>query len=388
MNNVVVVGNDHFNTLWLIRSLGMGGFRVTVVIINPDSFGSFVCKSRYCEKSYIVKDFDEMIGRLGSLSFEHKVPIFANGDKVAIALDESYDFLSTKYILHHCRHQQGGIKYWMDKSNMLSCASKCGLNVPSTLSVDLNAGALDYDAIPYPCLIKPEISADASKNTFRVCYTEEQLKFAISEIKSDCAHVLIQEYVKRDYEYLVYGVSTEKEIILPGGLTKVHTCLDVNNLGMTSYAYLSNELPYPLRDFECIKRFVREMGYYGLFSIEFMITKDKAYFLEINLRNDGTCYITTQAGVNIPSLWAANVLGMDTSNMRRSLIRPRTYGLNEVNYLKYTVRSQSLLTSFKELFSAKAFSLCKYDDIMPVMSKIFIGFKKVLNKIEHKVASR
>lgn len=385
MKNVIVVGGDHYNTLWLIRSLGMGGFYVIAVLVNPGSQKSFVCKSRYCKESYIVNDFDEMIHRLYQFSFGCKVPIFANGDVVAEVMDENYNLLSQKYILHHCNHQQGSIKYWMNKSNMLSLAKTVGIEVPYSLSVDLNDDSINYKKIPFPCLIKPEISAAASKNSFRVCNDEAQLKSAISEIKRDCSHVLIQEYVKRDYEYLVYGVSTEKEIILPGGLTKVHTCSDVNNLGMASYAYLSNELPSQIGNFECIKRFVREMGYYGLFSVEFMLTKDKAYFLEINFRNDGTCYFTTQAGVNIPSLWAASVLDMDTTHMQKSLIRSRTYGLNEVNYLKYTIRSQSLLTSLKELFSAKAFSLCKLNDMIPVFSKVFIATHNVLSKIMDRI---
>lgn len=378
MNKVIVIGTDHYNTLWLIRSLGMGGFYVTAVIINPDSNKSFVCKSRYCKESYIVSDFDEMIQLLCNLSFNYKVPVFTNGDTGAVALDESYELLSHKYILHHCNHKQGGIKYWMDKSNMLSLAEKVGINIPSSLSVDLNRDSLNYELIPFPCLIKPEVSATSSKDTFRVCNDVEQLKQAVKEIKEDCAKVLIQEYVKRDYEYLVYGVSTSDEVILPGGLIKVHTCKDTKNLGMASYAYLSDEIPKQLGDFEGIKKMVRKMGYYGLFSIEFMITENKAYFLEINLRNDGTCYFTTQAGVNIPALWASKVLGQKTSNIRKSLVRSRTYGMNEINYIKYTLKTQSIVTSLKEILHARAFSLCKWNDMLPVFAKIYFSVQKAI----------
>ncbi len=380
MNNVIVAGGDHYNTLWLIRSLGMGGFKVTAVIINPSFHKSFVCKSRYCNESYIVNDIDEMIHQLCQFSFGYKVPVFTNGDAVAIALDESYELLSHKYILHHCNHKQGGIKYWMDKSNMLSLAQKVGINTPYSLSVDLNRDSLNYELISYPCLIKPEVSAVASKNLFRICNDEKQLKQAIKEIWRDCTNVLIQEYVKRDYEYLVYGVSTEDEVILPGGLRKVHTCSDTKNLGMASYAYLSDEIPNQLESFDCIRRFVREMGYYGLFSVEFMITKDKAYFLEINLRNDGTCYFTTQAGVNIPAIWASTALGRGTSDLRKSLVRTRTYGMNEINYIKYTLKAQSIVTSCREIMCAKAFSLCKWNDMLPVLAKVYYGLQKIILK--------
>lgn len=103
--NKVVVGTDHYNTLWLIRSLGMGGFDVIAIIINSNLTKCFVNKSRYCNKSYIVHDLNEMISLLCSLSFCRKVPIFASGDSVAEALDDKYDLLSQKYILHHCNHK-------------------------------------------------------------------------------------------------------------------------------------------------------------------------------------------------------------------------------------------------------------------------------------------
>ena len=184
--NVIVVGSDHYNTLWIVRSLGMGGFNVTIVIINPDSNKSFVSKSKYCNTAYIVKDSNEMIHKLCELSCDYKVPVFTNADAVAVTLDESYDILSQKYILHHCNLQQGGIKYWMDKSKMLALAASVGLNTPFTLSVDLSNDLLDYETIPYPCLIKPEISAEASKQSFRVCYSKDQLKSAVNEVKFDC----------------------------------------------------------------------------------------------------------------------------------------------------------------------------------------------------------
>lgn len=379
-NNVIVTGSDHYNTLWLVRSLGMGGFDVISIIIKSDSTKIFCSKSRYCKQTYIVADLNELLHQLCKLSFDYKVPVFTNSDAVAIALEKSYDFLEKKYILHHCNHCEGGIKYWMNKSNMFALAKKVGIYIPASQSVDLIKDTINFKNIPYPCIVKPEVSADASKKSFRVCHNEEDLKIAVQEIRFQCSNVLIQEFVQSDYEYLVYGVSTENEVILPGGLRKVHTCLDVENLGMASYAYLSDEIPEQLGSFERIKHFVREMGYLGVFSVEFMITKDKACFLEINLRNDGTCYFTTQAGVNIPSLWAANVLGLDTSDLRKTLIRPRTYGMNEVNYVKYTLKSQSIITSFKELLRVKAFSLCKWDDMQPVIAKILFGIQKLYKK--------
>lgn len=53
-----------------------------------------------------------------------------------------------------------------------------------------------------------------------------------------------------------------------------------------------------------VERFMKEIGYTGLFSMEFIRGKDgKDYFLEINMRNDGNSYCATSAGCNLPFLF-------------------------------------------------------------------------------------
>ena len=197
---------------------------------------------------------------------------------------------------------------------------------------------------------------------------------AITEIRETCSRILVQEYVQPDYEYLVYGVSTDSEICLPGGLRKIHTCTSNHNLGMMSYACLSKEKPSQLPEFDKIKSFIRAIGYKGLFSVEFMITKDKSYFLEVNLRNDGTCYITTQAGVNLPAIWACSALGLDSSHLSRTFKRKYTYGMNEINYIKYTFSLRHIVHCVKEISRVSAFSLIKMDDMRPVLYKIINAF--------------
>lgn len=112
-----------------------------------------------------------------------------------------------------------------------------------------------------------------------------------------------------------------------------------------------------------------------------MITEDKAYFLEINLRNDGTVYCTTQAGVNIPALWVMSTKGNNISNIAHSYKRKHTYCMNEINYMKYTLRRQSFIKSVSEILKTKAFSLIKLDDMKPVLAKLLpsiFAVKKVI----------
>lgn len=48
---------------------------------------------------------------------------------------------------------------------------------------------------------------------------------------------------------------------------------------------------------------MKDIGYEGIFSVELMFAKGKYYFLEVNLRNDGCCWLYTVGGINYPYLW-------------------------------------------------------------------------------------
>lgn len=367
--DTLVIGADHYNTLWLVRSLGMAQLHPVCVILSKKNT-SFVGASKYCEKCYIVNTYEKALSIMMSLKVKYRLPVIASGDEAAAFLDKHYEELSKQYILHNCSNKGGQILHWMDKGYMLQQASASGLTIPFTKTLKLNEGFCLND-IPLPCLIKPEVSALASKKNFRICNTINDLKTSISEIRSQCTRVVIQEYIRPKYEYLVYGVRTmQNEIIIPGGLIKLHTCSDVCNMGMMSYACITSDVPLQLGDFSTIRNFLSDLDYHGVFSVEFMITENKAYFLEINLRNDGTVYCTTQSGVNIPALWTMSALGKSISNLSSEYKRKRTYGMNEMNYIKYTLRRQSCIKSISEILKTKAFSLIKWNDMRPVFAKI------------------
>ena len=362
----IVIGADHYNTLWLVRSLGMAKLHPLCIVVS-DETNSFVCASKYCKSYYLTRTYEDALSKMLSINVRHRLPVIAAGDEAAAFIDRHYVELSEKYILHDCANQSGQILYWMDKARMLRQASASGLMTPYTRVLRFDEED-DLDDIPFPCLIKPEISAMASKAYFRVCNSLEELQKAISEVKGHCMSVILQTYIHPQFEYLVYGVRTKQnEIIIPGGLRKIHTCSDTNNMGMMSYACCSSLIPSQLKDFEKVKYFLNEIDYHGIFSIEFMITNDKAYFLEINLRNDGTVYCTTQSGVNIPALWAISAMGGDIAHIPRTYKRRETYCMNEVNYVKYTLFHQSIVKSVYEILQTKAFSLLKWNDLRPVV---------------------
>jgi len=374
MDNIIVAGANHYNTLWLVRSLGMAGY-TPFVVISSTTRDSFVVKSKYCN-SYMILDSDESVVEfLLKRNIDSQEVLLSSSDRLTQLFDLNYDKLSKKYLLQNCFNKQGQLTSWMNKDKMLKMAKECGLMTPDSFSLNVEELRVDFSKVSFPCLIKPETSAEASKDNFYICYDIDDLKKSLNDVTGKCSKVLVQDYIRADYEYLLYGVSTDSEVLIPGGLKKIHTCSSMNNMGMMSYGVLSEYVPLQIGNYDIVKEYVKSIGYKGLFSVEFLITQDKAYFLEINLRNDGTCYMTTQAGVNLPALWCGSVLGKNTSHVQRQLLRKKTYGMNEVNYFKYTFSWKYFIRCIKEIFSVKAFSLIKWNDMKPVVFKLLYAFK-------------
>lgn len=367
---VIVVGNNHHNTLGLVRSLGRGGMEVTCIIVDDSIKHSFVEKSRYIQRFKLVSSYEELLACLLSEWCSSPAPVFTTSDGIAEFLDSNYDLLSTRLILGNCGKRQGNLSYWMNKDKMLSKAAECGIKIPYSvhLKIDANKIILPPD-IKYPCLVKPQKSSKASKDNFRICQSSNELQDALYEIADDCSDVLIQEYVERDYEFLIMGMrsASTKRIILPGGLHKLRTCKNRNNLGIFAYAYTTGKMDSSINAV-ALERFLEAIDYDGIFSMEFMVKGEESYFLEINLRNDGTQFCFEGAGVNLPLLWAKEAMGEDISSYPMHL--EQKYCMVEVNYLKY-MDWHHPKKAFQEWRDTSLFALVEKEDWKPAFYKFY-----------------
>lgn len=120
------------------------------------------------------------------------------------------------------------------------------------------------------------------------------------------ARVQVQEFVKREYEIVVVGLSINGETIIPGFIRKLR-----DRMGGTTFAtiYPVSKLPEQVTD--SVKRFIKEVNYEGLFGMELIYAANKYYFVETNLRNDATTFAFSVAGVNLPLAYVKAKLGED-----------------------------------------------------------------------------
>lgn len=379
-NKVIVIGGDHHNTLWVIRSLGLGGISSFAIVINPNKKRSFVAKSRYLKQSWVI---DNEIGikeiLLNNFSSENLPPvIICASDGSANYIDEHYDELKSQFLMSNIKGEGKLISYWMNKFIMNKAAKDAGFNVPKTWEIDMNSTNMSHYLVPteiiYPCIIKPQKSCMGTKYDFEICYNQKQLLNYIKNVRQHSSCILIQEYLKPDYETAIIGVRlpNSKKNILSGVLLKIGTCTSKHNMGMPTYECVVPELE-PWIDKAAIECFFQKIDYYGIYSIEFFISNGKTYFLEINLRTDGDMFVYTMGKVNLPLLWVTDVTGNNISTLQQKIKRI-TYGMLEIPYVKY-LKFKNIIQGIKELIRSDCFATYNTKDIKPFIYKFFYFFQ-------------
>lgn len=374
MQKVIIVGGDHHNTLGLVRAFGQAGYYVMLFVVAENN-KSFVSYSKYVSKCCIVDDDDKVIELLLSRTLETsiRIPIITATDKSAENLDDHYIDLSKHYILANCSEKQGGISRWMNKEYMLKEASKYGLLQPFSLFVDSNTDfKADTTHVPFPCVVKPIKSSMSSKNDFRICNNNSELRDVLTDMTNRGVSTVIQEFINIEYEFLIIGARCRKTYKnhVVGGLHKHKCCKDINNMGMLVTAETTPDIPIGI-DIAKLDAFLESIDYEGLYSVEFMISGDKAYFTEINLRNDGCLFCWTNAGCNIAVNWVREMTE-DIEPIYNKIKRNNM--LVEVSYLKYYWKN--VFVMLKDFINSDAFAIYDSNDIKPFVYKFINAIKK------------
>lgn len=294
---VFVIGGCHHNMLGVIRSLGEEGV-LPLVIIETKERSPYVAKSRYIKQCWKVTDETLVLKTLRNEAGKHgeKPVIIACADNLSSLLDMHYDELSQYYVLPGA-NEQGRITRLMDKEVMSELAAVVGLLVPKSVATDTSWN--EVISVPLPWIIKPLVSKNGVKSDIERIYTPEEW----TEYKSrHRARVQVQQLIEKEFEYQLIGLSLNggKKVIIPG-VSHVIRPQSNTNTGYLRYEPLSNDYAESVSYTEL---FLKETGYSGLFSMEFLRGKDgKDYFMEINFRNDGNAICVTAAGVNLPHIW-------------------------------------------------------------------------------------
>lgn len=310
MNEAIVIGADHHNTLGVIRALGRKGVPLRLILVSEDK-RPFVAASRYigevvtaCSESSLPNVLSDVRKDIGHMN---PVVLFSCSDKVSAVLDRNRGMLESEGYVVPGTVDPNGLEYWMDKQVMADAAVASGLNVPLS-----GTGQ-------YPLIAKPKKSISGSKEDIRILENDEEyMQYVSAHPDMDIQY---QQFIDKDSEYQLIGCSIDNggKVIIPGVSVILRQPRETNT-GFLEYRPLDSSLPVGA----CMQ-FLKAIRYSGLFSMEFLRGKDgKDYFMEINLRNDGNAVCVTEAGVNLPYVWYLASIGKpwedEASNRIRSIL--------------------------------------------------------------------
>lgn len=306
---VVVIGHGYTSRLAIIRSVGMAGYDVDVVVIN---YGANKTKDKPidCHSKYVNRVFyspsgdEEALVNLLINSYKdhsHKPILVPESDFAVKAIDSHLYRLQDLFLLPNIEMREGAVVEWMDKQRQKEQARAVGLTVADCKRITISGGNYVIpDDIKYPCFPKP---VDGGKKGLGRCDNKEELNKALCRMAAiRDMDVMIEDFLDIDKEYALVGFSSGKEVVIPAilhneqmahgghfGVAKQGTVLPV-----TGYESLIDKF----------KQLILSIGFVGLFDIDFLECQGKFYFDEINLRFGGSGYAVTKAGVNLPALMA------------------------------------------------------------------------------------
>lgn len=353
---IIIWGPDNYNALGLLRQLSVAD--IPVLFLLNGKVENCATKSIYCKHyvktadyhtglQYLLDNFNETDNNKSVL-----IPI---GDRAAEVIDKNRDILSTRF--HLMGTQKAGLLSKIDNKNeMTAMAVSCGFLVPRSVRFNINS---DVTTVPMPCILKPTSNEGIREfKTKIIRNTSELIKF--KQYLSPEYEYILQELIPKTNDILVYGCRLNNgEVILAGQFIKDRWSDD----GGGSHGLLTNELPEYLRK-DSISKFLEKIDYKGLFSVEYGLVGQEAYFYEFNLRNDGTSHLFYQAGANMPLAWIYDCLGMD-KECSTSIITPG-WNINELYDIANVFHGRLSYSQYKQDKSAATiFHYYDKDDLEP-----------------------
>ena len=302
MDKLIIIGGNNYNTLGCVRCFGQKQIPFTLLLVKGQK-DAMILKSKLL-KTYVLVDNveDAIVWLKNHRAYTQGTVVIPTSDRAESALDNNLDELITYYCFPHAL-AQGDVSRMMNKDVQVAMAHNSGLDVPETFV--FNRGDELPTSITYPVIVKQENSTKGRKREMHICHNKEELHVAINSLK-DTKELLIQQYIKREYELLIIGCRlSDGSVWLPAIFKKTRWML---NGGDGSYGLISTKVSQYFHKLEQVKQLLASMNYYGPFSIEFGIVKDKAYFYEVNMRNDGTSHYFYPAGIYVPLVYYKDCL--------------------------------------------------------------------------------
>ena len=333
---VVIIGHGSTSRLGIVRAVAEIGCDISVIVMcwhrhsssQLDTRKPYDCYSKYVSSVYycFAEDGEGLIRLLLQKCSDpfQKVILLPDSDFSAVTIDDNQSVLSPFFLFPSIRRTPGAIRYWMNKDVQKELARKIGLHVANSTVLEVKNGAFSIPkGVSYPCFTKALVTISGGKHLFKRCNNAVELQSHLEAIsKKQDLKVLIEDYKDIETEYALLGFSNGNDIIIPGIIKFLTNTSSHFGIAMTG-------MVMPIIGFEEIidkfKAFVREIGFCGVFDIDFYSSEGQLYFGELNLRFGGSGYAITKMGVNLPAMLVKHFRGEDYSEMKAAIDRTSNY---------------------------------------------------------------
>lgn len=296
MNNnknvdVIIIGNDHSNTLGVIRTFGENKISPYVYVIS-DNFNVSISKSKYIKNIKIFNDEEIAIAEiLKDFKDKHvKSFLIPTSDKAAVTIDRYYNKLSNYFFTQNINNKENMLDKYMDKFNQYKIAKKHGIKVAKSSYIqkpfDISYIKKEFN---YPIIIKPLLSIDGKKEDIQVVNNEIQLNNVLNFYNiNEYNRLLIQEFLEFDYECDMSGYCYDKKVCIAGFIRKIRIWPPKKGSLTFGKVEKYNKFKNML---DKLKEIFIELNYCGMFDVEFFVKGNNIFLNEINFRNSGLTYL-------------------------------------------------------------------------------------------------
>ena len=335
---VIVIGQGYTSRLCVIRSVAQLGCELYVIVMTGlqkdgktlNTKKPIDCYSKYVHQVYYNKgnDSDGLINLLLTKCVKagQKPLIITVGDFVTKVIDSHLTTLNNYFLFSHIHHRQGAIVEWMNKEKQKTLADKVGINITESCNIEIREGQfLIPQGINYPCFTKTREYLPGCKHTLKKCDSESTLIEFVGSMAKKFMNLtlLVEEFKNIETEYAVVGFSDGKQVVIPG-IIKILSMAHGHHFGVACTGEVM-----PITGFEELitkfKRMILEIGYVGMFDIDFYCSESNFFFGELNLRMGGSGYAITKMGVNLPAMFVKSLLNEPINDMPHTIQQRATF---------------------------------------------------------------
>ena len=334
---ILVLGKNYSTPLGVIRSLGKTGYTVEMLYISKKvAEAQILEKCKYLSRLVIVNEendrkvMEALKADFPARSVEYL--LFPTDDYSASLIDRYREELRD-YRMPHVIGDS--VTRMMDKSVQNELATEVGFRTPREWIVSLEKEPVMIpEGIPYPCFIKPMVSAKGGKLGIRKCENREELEKGLAYMreKEPRRSILIQEFLEIRREYTIGGIADDQKIYIPALIRK--KVIAQYNRGVTLCGVLTDNRKIG-KCYDMILEYLRRVRYVGMFDLEILETADGYYFGELNLRCGGPSYGYFLGGVNLPKMTAELLFDGEVQMGTESAVMGTTFLNNKVVWEDY-----------------------------------------------------